>query len=256
MKGGSSISLYDRADIYDLRFDQRGWDIFREHYQTIFSGTGVKTVLDCSIGSGNLTLELAELGYQVTGSDLNQAMLSKCREKAEKKGLAVELFCSDFREIDQTAPGKYDCVMSTGNSLPYVSNEDVLRTLAAMDRLVNPGGYLYLDTRNWDNILAENQRYYFYRPMFHDGLRVDTIQFWEHHGDGTITFHIVFTLERDGKVLQREVFQELYHPIKRRVIEDALKKMGYQVERFAPHPVQAPFPAEQSEWYCILAKKR
>ena len=54
--------------------------------------------------------------------------------------------------------------------------------------------------------------------MFHDGLRVDTIQFWEHHGDGTITFHIVFTLERDGKVLQREVFQELYHPIKRRVL--------------------------------------
>ena len=249
------MSLYDRAEIYDLRFNQRGWDIFREHYENIFAGTGVKTLLDCSIGSGNLTLELAELGYQVTGSDLSEVMLSKCREKAEKRGLKVELFPSDFREIDKTAPGKYDCVMSTGNSLPYVSNEDVVRTLAAMDRLVTPGGYLYLDTRNWDNILAEKQQYYFYRPMFHGDLRVDTIQFWEHHGDGTITFHIVFTLEREGKVVQREVFQEFYHPIKRSVIENALEEMGYQIERFGPHPIQAPVPAEEAEWYCILAKK-
>ena len=65
--------LYDRADIYDLRFDQRGWDLFREHYRVLFDGTGVKSVLDCSIGSGNLTLELAELGYRVTGSDLSGA---------------------------------------------------------------------------------------------------------------------------------------------------------------------------------------
>lgn len=249
------MSLYDRAEIYDLRFNQRGWDIFREHYENIFAGTGVKTLLDCSIGSGNLTLELAELGYQVTGSDLSEAMLSRCREKAEKRGLKVELFPSDFREIDKTAPGKYDCVMSTGNSLPYVSNEDVVRTLAAMDRLVAPGGYLYLDTRNWDKILAEKQQYYFYLPMFHGDLRVDTIQFWEHHGDGTITFHIVFTLEREGKVVQRVVFQEFYHPIKRSVIENALEKMGYQIKRLEPHPVQAPVPAEEAEWYCILAKK-
>lgn len=249
------MSLYDRAEIYDLRFNQRGWDIFREHYENIFAGTGVKTLLDCSIGSGNLTLELAELGYQVTGSDLSEVMLSRCREKAEKRGLEVELFPSDFREIDKTAPGKYDCVMSTGNSLPYVSNEDVVRTLGSMDRLITPGGYLYLDTRNWDKILAEKQQYYFYRPMFHGDLRVDTIQFWEHHLDGTITFHIVFTLEREGKVVQREVFQEFYHPIKRSVIENALEKMGYQIERFGPHPIQAPVPAEEAEWYCILAKK-
>ena len=58
-------SLYNRADVYDLRFNQQGWDIFREHYRNIFAGTDIRTVLDCSIGSGNLTLELAELGYRV-----------------------------------------------------------------------------------------------------------------------------------------------------------------------------------------------
>lgn len=249
------MSLYDRADIYDLRFDQRGWDLFREHYARVFAGADIKTVLDCSIGSGNLTLELAELGYRVTGSDLSEAMLARCREKAEKRDLAVELFASDFREIDRTAPGTYDCVMSTGNSLPYVPNGEVAETLAAMDRLVNPGGYLYVDLRNWDKIVAERQQYYFYRPMYHGDLRVDAIQFWEHCPDGSIIFHIVFTLEREGKLVQREVFQEHYHPLSRSIVENTLKDLGYRIERFAPHPIQAPVPAEQAEWYCILAKK-
>lgn len=255
MREGCAMSMYDRADIYDLRFDRQMWNVMREHYRTVFAGTDIKSVLDCSIGSGNLTLELAEMEYQVTGSDLSEAMLARCKEKAQAKDLSVELFCSDFREVDKNAPGLYDCVMSTGNSLPYVSNEDVVRTLEGMDRLVRPGGYLYVDIRNWDRIVAEKQQYYFYRPVFHDGLRVDTIQFWEHHPDGSITFHIVFRLERDGKTLRHEVFQELYHPMKRSLAESALERLGYTIERTENYPVQDPRPREEADWYCILAKK-
>ena len=40
------MSMYDRADIYDLRFNQQTWDWTREHYQTVFAGTDIKSVLD------------------------------------------------------------------------------------------------------------------------------------------------------------------------------------------------------------------
>lgn len=250
------MSMYDRADIYDLRSDQKTWDLVREYMRELLRGTDIRTILDCSIGSGNLTLGLAELGYEVTGSDLSEAMLRRCREKAEKRGLPVRLYCSDFRQVDRNVPGCFDCVMSTGNSLPYVSNEDVVATLGRMDRLVKPGGYLYVDLRNWDRVVDEKQQYYFYRPMFHDDLRVDTIQFWEHHPDGTITFHIVFTLEQDGKIVQREVFQEHYHPIRRKLVEDTIRALGYDILRLENMPVQAPIPVEKFEWYCLLAKKQ
>lgn len=249
------MSMYDKADIYDLRFNEKTWGWAKEHYQKILDGTEIKSFLDCSIGSGNLTLELAEMGYEVTGSDLSESMLSRCRDKARKKGLKVELFHSDFRKIAETAPGTYDCVMSTGNSLPYVPNEDVVRTLEGMDRLVKPGGYIYADIRNWDKIVANKQQYYFYRPMFHDDLRVDTIQFWEHHPDGSITFHIVFTLERDGKVVQRETFEELYHPIRRSLVTETLERLGYRIERLENYPIMDPRPMDEADWYCILAKK-
>ena len=136
------MSMYDRADIYDLRSDQRVWDAVKVHMQELLKDTDIQTILDCSIGSGNLTLGLAELGYEVTGSDLSETMLQRCRIKAEERGLKVELYQSDFREVEKNVPGTYDCVMSTGNSLPYVSNEDVVLTLGKMDKLVKPGGYL------------------------------------------------------------------------------------------------------------------
>lgn len=249
------MSMYDRADIYDLRFNQRMWDLVRDHYQAVLAGADIRSVLDCSIGSGNLTLELAEMGYEVTGSDLSEPMLARCREKAQEKGLKATLFCSDFRKIAETAPGTYDCVMSSGNSLPYVSNEDVVRTLEGMDHLVKPGGYIYVDIRNWDKVVAEKQQYYFYRPMFHGDLRVDTIQFWEHHLDGTITFHIVFTLEKNGKIIQRETFEELYHPIKRSLVESTLRSLGYEIKRLENYPIMDPRPLDEADWYCILAKK-
>ena len=45
---------------------------------------------------------------------------------------------------------QFDCVASTGNSLPHVNNDDVLTALEQMNSLVKKGGYLYLDTRNWE----------------------------------------------------------------------------------------------------------
>ena len=250
------MSMYDRADIYDLRSDQRVWDAIKVHMQELLKDTGIQTILDCSIGSGNLTLGLAELGYEVTGSDLSDTMLQRCRIKAEERGLKVELYRSDFREVDKNVPGTYDCVMSTGNSLPYVSNEDVVLTLGKMDKLVKPGGYLYVDLRNWDKVVREKQQYYFYRPLYHDDLRVDTIQFWEHHTDGTITFHIVFTLEKEGNVIQREVFQERYNPIQRSLVEDTIRSLGYDIVRLENMPVQVDMPVDDFDWYCILAKKK
>lgn len=47
-----------------------------------------------------------------------------------------------------------------GNALPHVENRDVRKTLEQMDSLVKEGGWLYLDTRNWDKILKERNRFF------------------------------------------------------------------------------------------------
>jgi len=250
-------SLYDRADIYDLGFNEKMRETVKEHWRIVLDSLPIHDILDVSIGSGMVTLPLSDLGYRLTGSDLSEGMLKKCRANASAYGIEIDLLQSDFRKVHEKAQGKtFDCVMSTGNSLPYVENEEIYAALSSMDRLVRKGGYLYLDSRNWDRILKTRQRFYFYRPqMLNGGTRMDRIQVWDYNADGSMTFNIVFTFEKDGAVVQREIFEEHYHPTPRYVFEDALMRLGYEIVSLRNYPAQATMPVEEFDWYCILARK-
>ena len=99
-------SLYDRADIYDLGFNEKMRGAVKEHWQIALGGAEIQSILDVSIGSGMVTLPLAELGYRLTGSDLSENMLKKCRENASARGVEIRLFQSDFRSVHEAAAGK------------------------------------------------------------------------------------------------------------------------------------------------------
>ena len=181
--------LYDRADIYDLLENGSRYEITKWHWQYLLKGKPVRSLLDVSIGSGNMTLPVLDLGIDLYGSDLSEAMLSRCDKKATAKGYSVHLQCSDFREVSKHFTRQFDCVASTGNSLAYVTNEEVITALHQMDALVAPGGYLYFDLRNWDKIRRTKQRFYTYNPSFHGNTRVNLVQVWDHNFFGPHAQH-------------------------------------------------------------------
>lgn len=252
-------SLYDRADIYNLIESEDRYKIFMAHWKNVLQGRDIKSLLDVSIGSGSVTLPLAELGVSLSGSDLSEKMLANCKRKAEAKGISVELKCCDFRTVSEHFDGPFDCVASTGNSLPYVSNEDVLKTLEQMDSLLKPGGYIYFEIRNWDKILEERKRFFPYAPFFDGDTRVNLTQIWDYNSDGSITFNILYVFEKDNRFFQMEVFEEHYIPIKRDVLLGKLRDMGYQDIQLMPYPSRADWkeaPVEKLHWYCVVAKKQ
>ena len=248
--------LYDRADIYDLLQTEEKNRFVKEHWEKVLNGKSVHTLLDVSIGSGNLTLPLLDLGVEVSGSDLSEAMLGRCAEKAKAKNASVDLQVSDFRELTKRFSEQYDCVASTGNSLPYVANDQVLNVLEQMDALVKPGGYLYFDLRNWDRILKTRQRFYLYNPVFIGDVRVNLVQAWDYNTDGTMVFNFLFTFERDNQIIQKEIFQEHYHPVSQKPLLDKLHAMGYTDMEILCMPAHGGvFDLEKHDWYCVMAKK-
>lgn len=249
-------SLYDRADIYDLMETDDRFDVCKRHWERVLCGTHIHSLLDVSIGSGSVTLPLAELGVQLSGSDLSQAMLDNCRKKAEHRGYSVNLHQSDFRDLQCWQDKKFDCVASTGNSLPYVSNHEVLEVLDRMNSLVADGGYLYLDTRNWDRILREHQRFYLYNPFFDGSTRINLVQVWDYPADGIMTFNLLYTFEQENKIVQKEIFEERYYTLPRQLLLNKLAALGYQEIRQFCFPAILERDMEEAEWYCILAKKR
>lgn len=249
-------SLYDRADIYDLFENEERYQAYKEHWKTIFKDKDIKTMLDVSIGSGSVTLPVTDLGIVLKGSDLSEEMLKNCAEKAEKAGRSVELKCSDFRDLSCFGNETFDLVASTGNSLGYVDNEDVLLTLEQMDRHVKKGGYLYFDSRNWEKIKRENQRFYFYNPFFAGEDRVNIVQLWDYNPDGTMTFNIAYTFERNNQIFQKELFKEHYHPFSKDMALEKLGEMGYENVEILCFPSQFKMPEfERVDWYSVVARK-
>lgn len=249
-------TIYERADIYDLLENQSHFEAYQNHWNTLLEGRKIQTLLDVSIGSGSVTLPLLNMGVTVVGSDLSEKMLEKCQEKAKNLGKTIELKCSDFRELTCWKDRKFDCVASTGNSLPHVENADVLTALEQMDSLVKPGGYLYLDTRNWDKIEREHNRFYLYDPVFIDDTRVNLVQVWDYNADCSMTFNLLYTFEKENKIVQKEKFDEHYYPIAKEKIVEKLKVMGYSQIEIYCFPAYFKMPEfERVEWYCIMAKK-
>lgn len=251
-------SIYESADIYDLLDNEDNYLIYQRHWETILRNRHIETFLDISIGSGSVTLPLSALGVQLTGSDLSETMLQNCRKKAQARNLSVKLQCCDFRVIAEHFTGKYDCVASTGNSLPYVNNEDVLKTLEQMDSFIKPGGYLYFDSRNWDMIIKEKPRFYLYNPFFDGDTRINLIQVWDYHDDGSVTFNLLYTFEKDNQIFRKEKFEEHYIPISKKTILDKLQKMGYKEISVMPFPSYSQntnIDIEKVDWYCVIAQK-
>lgn len=248
-------NLYNSAEIYDIAHTKQMEQAMKEQWKKLLKDKDINTILDCSIGSGNLTLSLLELGYQVTGSDLNEQMLDRCKQKAQKRGKQILLKQCDFRKLTDCFKEPFDCVLSTGNSLPHVSNKDFFTALSQMDKLCKPEGYLYFDLRNWDKILDTHQRFYFYPPLYQDDIRVNFMQVWDYNLDKTITFHLLYSFEKESRILGREVFEELYYPISYPLIMDYLKELGYTDIQVMMFPYIKDMPIEKVDWYGVLAKK-
>ncbi len=249
-------SIYDRADIYDLIEDENRYVMYKEHWGEVIKGKRIHTLLDVSIGTGSVTIPLTDLGVSIYGSDLSEKMLEKCSDKMEGKKISPELKCADFRDLSCWGDAKFDMVASTGNSLAYVSNEDVLKALRQMDSHIHAGGFIYVDTRNWDKIITKRDRFYLYNPFFVADSRINLVQVWDYNADGTVTFNLLYTFEKDNKIYQKEHFEENYVPLSSKFIIDSLKELGYGNIQIMNFPAQYPIEnVKDADWITIIAQK-
>lgn len=249
-------SIYDHSEIYDLLEDENRYKAYSKHWEHLFKDKTIGSMLDVSIGSGSVTLPVLDFNIKLFGSDLSENMLKSCEKKIADKGFSPELKVADFRDLSCWGDQKFDVVASTGNAIAYVSNEDVCHVIDEMDRHVESNGFIYIDTRNWDKILKEKNRFYLYNPFFVNGDRVNFMQVWDYNSDGSMTFNLLYTFEKDLKIYKKEKFEEHYNPVSKSLIIDKLTELGYNDVQLFNFPSYAPMmPFEDIEWYTIFARK-
>jgi len=113
-------------------------------------------VLDCSCGTGQLAVGLAELGFRVVATDASAAMVRRTEQLAAELNVPVEVLQSRWDELaERLAGATFDLVLCVGNSLGHAEGASGRSTaLTAMARLLSPGGRLVLTSRNWELVRA------------------------------------------------------------------------------------------------------
>lgn len=134
------------ASVYDRLMtgvDYRAWAGF---YHTLIERYGIPRgrVCECACGTGSLTIQLAAMGYQMTGVDISPDMLFEASQKARKTGAMIPFVRQDMRVLHLHR--QMDAVLCTNDGLNYLQNEqELLRFFQAAHRVIRDGGGLFMD---------------------------------------------------------------------------------------------------------------
>ena len=101
-----------------------------------------RIVLDLACGTGNITLPLARLGYDMIGVDISTDMLAQAQAKLA--GEPVLFLAQDMRRLDLY--GTVDAAICTCDGLNYILEEAELAAVFKRVRMfLNPGGIFIFD---------------------------------------------------------------------------------------------------------------
>jgi SAM-dependent methyltransferase len=115
-------------------------------------------VIDLGCGTGRHLVQLARLGFDVTGVDLSVHMLGQAAAKLDKLGLEARLVSADICDLGRFASGGFDCAICMFSTLGLIRGARLgarlrRRALAEWRRLLVPGGTLALHVHNvWHNL--------------------------------------------------------------------------------------------------------
>ncbi|MFL5680649.1 MAG: class I SAM-dependent DNA methyltransferase [Chloroflexota bacterium] len=135
------------ARLYDLDFVEDPGDI--DLYRALAARTG-GPILELAVGSGRLAVPLAAAGYDVTGVDIDAAMLARARDAAEAAGPAaaghLTLVEGDLVGLRVPAGATFRLAFIGLNSLLVLGTRAAQReTLATLAAHLAPGGIAAVD---------------------------------------------------------------------------------------------------------------
>ena len=121
----------------------------REQVQFIADAAGLRKeqdILDLACGFGRHSIELAVMGYHVTGLDQSVDYLDEARQTARNRNLQVRFEQQDMRQL--AFDGRFDVVLSLATSLAFYDEATNLDILARAHKALRTGGVFFFDQSN------------------------------------------------------------------------------------------------------------
>ncbi|WP_077736396.1 class I SAM-dependent DNA methyltransferase [Bacillus sonorensis] len=138
------------SGIYDSLMAHAPYDQWVEWVENALSEKRKEDIriLDLACGTGEISVRLAEKGYDVTGVDFSEDMLSQAQQKAADRRLEIQFLQQDMRELGGFGRA-FDAVVICCDSLNYLPDEKgVFATFKNVFSLLKDGGLLLFDVHS------------------------------------------------------------------------------------------------------------
>ena len=154
------MSYDDFSRFYDLLTDNVEYKKRADYFCRLLSmcGTNGGILLDLGCGTGNMSFEMADKGFDVIGVDSSVGMLNAAQQKMFENGKHILLLNQKMQEIDLY--GTVDCAVCVLDGINHLDNaDDVKETFKKVSLFMNKGGAFAFDVNTihkHKNILADN----------------------------------------------------------------------------------------------------
>lgn len=144
----TSVSSYNRfAEVYDVLMEDIPYEKYVEWVTQHAPTSDYPTLLDIGCGTGTLSFMFQRCGYDVSGIDISESMLSIANQRMQEANLSIPFYQMSMDELDGFS--NIDVIVIPIDSINYLQEEEqVKETLRKAYCSLRAGGQLFFDVHS------------------------------------------------------------------------------------------------------------
>jgi SAM-dependent methyltransferase len=231
---------------YDRLTNDVDYSAVVDFYHEILASEGVKprTVADLACGTGSVSLLLAQRGYQVTGVDMSEDMLTVAADKTQELENRPVFVCQRLQAL--RLPRGVDLAVSGLDSMNYITDPaDCEMAIKRVYKALNPGGIFIFDVNTPQRFQSMDGQVF----LDEDD---DVYCVWRGEFDAktNICSYGMDLFQRAGKTWQRSFEEHQEYAYTQEQLEQYLKNAGFShIRVYGDRHMGAPTETDQRIYF-------
>ena len=246
-------AYHNLAASYDRLTNDVDYEATVAFYEEILKREGLapRTVVDMACGTGSVSEILARKGYEVTGVDLSEEMLTEAMMKTMDMENHPMFSCQNLRDL--RLPRAVDMAVCALDSLDYITDPaDCEAAIRRIYKALNPGGIFIFDVNTPEKLRAMDDQVF----LDEDD---DVYCVWrgEFDEETNICSYGMDLFQREGNMWRRSFEEHREYAYSQEQLTGFLKDAGFtHIQVYADRLFEAPREGEQRIYFKARKGKR
>ena len=211
----------DFAALYDSLMDDVDYEAWAKHYERLLSPAPKSRIFELGCGTGNLTVRLAKMGYDIVGTDLSPEMIARAQEKARKSGQKIQFAVQDMTRF--SVPRKVPCIFCGCDGVNYLTTEAQVKScFSRVFEALKPGGTFAFD------ISAPHKLKSMAGQMYGEDREEVSYLWMNEQKDGLLEMNLTFFVRQESGLYKRFSERHLQRMHEPEELKNWLKQTGFE----------------------------